>query len=188
MNFLNNTSSLLLVLLLLLFANPFETEALQNSQSDTLKQHVTEGRKLFTGQNRLTNGGPACISCHTFNDPELSISGGTLAVNVTGFAGLPVEALKQRILEISLPHMTIMKAAYANQLVTEEEASSIISYLKQVSGQAASSTNPMMAGLNFLWAGLITFIVLLGIIWISWRSRKKGSVNEEIYKRQIQSI
>jgi len=166
-----------------------QLNARQSSKTSPVEeQKVEEGRELFTGKTRLANKGPSCMSCHTIDDAELKVSGGTLALNITSFGNLPPEALKERILKISLPHMKMMQAAYANHPVTEKEASKIIAYLKSVSQQEAAQSKPMLAGINFLWTGLTMFLVILGIIWFAWHRRKKGSVNDNIYQRQTQTV
>lgn len=177
--------SLLLLMALNLFV---DLQARQITDSDTLQTYVEEGKDLFTGKARLTEGGPACISCHTINDPELPVSGGTLAVNVTSFGNLPNDALQERIIDASFPHMTIMNSAYTNHRVTEQESDKIIVYLKHIAEQQQSEPELLLSGLNFLWTGTVVFLLFLAIIWLSWYSRKKGSVNKEIYQRQIQSV
>lgn len=177
-----------LFLLALIFFVPVDSSAYQSAEQDTLQQKVKEGQNLFVGKTRFTNGGPACISCHSLDDPTLPISGGNYAVNITGFTNLPHDALSNRILEISFPRMAEMKAAYVNNPVTEQEANKIIAYLKNLPTSSTTQSEPMLAGLNFLWAGLIAFIIILAVIWVSWYNRKKGSVNKEIYQRQIQSV
>jgi len=156
--------------------------------ADSLQQNIEEGRNLFTGKNRLSGGGPACMSCHSFNDPALPVGGGTLAVNITGFGSLPSDALEERIMESTFPHMAVMKAAYANHPVTKQEANKLIAYLQNASGQQPAAPAPLMAGIDFLWMGLGTCLVILGLIGVSWRRRKKASVNKKIHQRQIQSV
>jgi len=173
---------------ILFFVFPSNAEGIQESETDTLQPYIEEGRALFVGTTRLVNGGPSCLSCHTINDADLSLSGGTLAINVTAFGSLPTDALQERIINVPYPHMVVMKAAYTNNPVTEQEANKIITYLKHIAEQQAGELTPLLAGLNFLWAGLAVFLVFLGIIWLSWRGHKKESINEEIYQRQIQSV
>lgn len=177
----------LLILLLLAQGLPAEVAG-QNAEADTLQPYIEEGRNLFTGKTRLDNGGPACLSCHSLNDSELPVSGGTLAINITGFGSLPSDALEERILESPFPHMTIMKSAYVNHPVTQQEANKLIAYLKNVSEQQPVDSALLMAGNNFLWMGIVLSLLILGLIGVNWRRRKKGSVNKKIYQRQIQSV
>ncbi|MDR8390743.1 cytochrome c [Aliifodinibius sp. S!AR15-10] len=175
-------------LLLLLFCFTTVTMGLQASESDSLQQQAELGRKLFTGEMRLDNGGPGCISCHSIDDPKLPVSGGTLAINITGFAGLPDDALKQRLLEIPFDHMKFMKAAYEDHPITEGEADKIIAYMRSMNAGDTAKASPALAGIGFLWAGLTVFLFIIGSIWIFWWNRKKETVNKSIYKRQTQSV
>lgn len=181
---LNSAKCLIPLLVFLLGVIP--STLLGQDSTDT--ENVELGRKLFSGEVRLGNGGPGCISCHTIGDPELPVSGGTVAINITGFAGLPDDALKKRLLEIPFERMVFMKAAYENNPITEEEAKNIIAYLHHVNKSDAVAAPPSLAGTNFLWAGLLAFLFIIGFIAVYWWNRKKGSVNKNIYKRQTQSV
>jgi len=170
----------------------FSAAAIQNAADSTLsEEQVTRGQNLFTGKSAFSNGGPSCLSCHTIDDSELPLSGGTYSINVTAFAGLPEDALKERIIDIPFPHMAVMKAAFENRPVTEEESEQLIAYLKHVTQldtpADAASTAPL-AGINLLWRGVVGLIVIYGFIFFYWRSRKKHSVNRTIYQRQVQSV
>lgn len=181
---LNSAKCLLLFLIFLLGAYP----STLLGQNNTETENVELGRKLFSGEVRLGNGGPGCISCHAIDDPQLPVSGGTLAIDITNFAGLPSDALKQRLLEIDFDHMSFMRAAYKDNPITEEEAESIIAYLHHLNDTDTAEASPALAGVNFLWAGLLAFLFIIGFIAVLWWNRKKGSVNKSIYKRQTQSV
>lgn len=181
---LNSVKYLLFLLIFLLVAYP----SILLGQDSTNTGNVELGRKLFSGEVRLDNGGPGCISCHAIDDPGLPVSGGTIAINITGFAGLPADALKKRLLEIPFQRMVFMKAAYKNNPITEEEARNIIAYLHQINKSNTAKASPALAGTNFLWAGLLAFLFIIGFIAVFWWNRKKGSVNKNIYKRQTQSV
>lgn len=175
-----------LLFLLIFLLGAYPSNLLGQDSTDT--GNVELGRKIYSGEVRLVNGGPGCISCHAISDPEMPVSGGTLAVDVTGFTGLPSDALKQRLMEIDFDHMAFMKAAYKDNPIIEKEAENIIAYLHHVNDSDAAEASPALAGVNFLWAGLLAFLFILGFIAIYWWNRKKGSVNKNIYKRQTQSV
>jgi len=151
------------------------------------EEEVREGRELFLGQTRFKNGGPSCISCHTINDPELPVSGGTYSINITGFGGLNHDALAERILDSPYPHMVVMNAAFKNNPITEEESDRLIAYIKEIASAGAATVEPPLFGTNFLWTGLAGLALFFGLLWLMWRKRKKGSVNDPIYQRQVQS-
>lgn len=151
--------------------------------SDTLQQVVDEGRMLFIGKTPLSGGGPSCISCHTINDATLPFSGGKLAVNnITTFGALPDVALRTFIEDSPFP---LMNSAFVRHPITNQEASSLIAYLQHVFAEGVEAPSGFPEDLQFLWAGLAGFILILFSIWASWRKRKHGSVNDRIYQRQI---
>lgn len=171
-------------ILILAFSTPLIA---QDSSAYTVKE-IQEGRLLFLGQTKFINGGPSCISCHAINDPELPVSGGTYGINITGFGMLDHDALAERILKAPFPQMIVMNAAFKNNLVTEEESNLLIAYLKEISASGAETPNAPLMDTNFLFVGLAGLVLFLGLLWFMWRNRKKGSVNDYIYQRQVQSV
>lgn len=161
----------------------------QNSDSTTYtKSQIEGGKQLFTGQTRFSNGGPACISCHSLSDPHLPVSGGTFSVNITPFGVLQEAALKERIIRVSLPHMTVMKKAFQAHPVTESESERIIAYMKYVNQLDANKVKSPLSASLFLWSGMTGVLLIYGLILLVWNRRKKHSVNRSIYERQIQSV
>lgn len=174
-----------LFLLCILFTGN-HTFAAQEAPQDSLQQAITTGRKLFHGQKRLTNRGPACISCHHVSDPQSSISGGTYGLELTKmYETFGAEALHTFIGNSPFP---VMKAAFEDRPVTEEEIQQLTAYLQYTSDTGATRASTAAAGLQFLWIGLGGFLLILLAIWLAWRKRKVGSVNKQIYRRQLQSI
>lgn len=141
------------------------------------------GRKLFSGENHLTNKGPACISCHNVVNDEL-ISGGLLAIDLTNaFARLTGPGIHNII---SNPPFPVMKTAYANHPVTGDEAFYLTAFLKN-SDFVSSIQEPNIPQQNFLYSGIIGGVVLFGLYGGIWWNRKRKAVNHKIYKRQITS-
>ena len=142
------------------------------------------GRKLFSGEQKLSKGGPACISCHNVVNDEL-ISGGLLAIDLTNtFARLTGPGIHN---VISNPPFPVMKTAYANHPVTEDEAFYLIAFLKNVDF-VSSIQEPAVPQQMFLYAGIVGGIALFGLYGGLWWRRKRKSVNHSIYKRQLKSI
>ncbi len=158
----------------------------QEAPTDSLQQSVNMGRKLFHGEKRLTNKGSACISCHHVSDPQSSISGGTYGLELTKmYETFGAEALHTFIGNSPFP---VMKAAFDNRPITDEEVKQLTAYLQYTSDTSATQATSVAAGLQFLWIGLGGLILILVVIYLSWRKRKMGSVNKKIYRRQLQSI
>lgn len=158
----------------------------QETLPDSTLQAAEIGRRLFHGQQRLANKGPSCISCHHISDPQSSISGGTYGLELTKmYETFGQEAIHAFISNSPFP---VMKATFEDRPVTEKEVQQLTAYLHYTSNTAAMGASSVAAGLQFLWVGLGGFILILLVIWFSWRKRKSGSVNKQIYQRQIQTI
>lgn len=158
----------------------------QETLPDSTLQAAEIGRKLFHGQQRLTNKGPSCISCHHVSDPQSAISGGTYGLELTKmYETFGQEAIHTFIGNSPFP---VMKAAFEDRPVTDEEVQQLTAYLQYTSDTGATQATSVAAGLQFLWIGLGGLILILLVIYLSWRKRKMGSVNKKIYRRQLQSI
>lgn len=144
----------------------------------------TIGRKLFSGEQKLTNGGPACISCHNVVNDEL-MSGGLLALDLTqAFTRLGAQGVHSIILSSPFP---VMNAAFVNYPVTDDEAFYLTAFLKNADF-VSSIQEPAIPQERFLYAGILGVVVLITFYTIIWRKRKRNSVNHSIYKRQLKSI
>ena len=142
------------------------------------------GRNLFSGDQGLTNGGPACISCHNVVNDEV-MSGGLLALDLTqAVTRLGVNGVHSII---ATPPFPVMKAAYINHQITQDEAFYLTAFLKNADF-VASLQEPAAPQERFLYAGIIGAIILFGIYGGIWWNRKRKSVNDSIFKRQLKSI
>jgi len=144
----------------------------------------TIGRKLFSGEQKLTNGGPACISCHNVVNDEL-ISGGLLAIDLTtAFTRLGTPGVHSVISNSPFP---VMNSVYNNKSVTSDEAFYLTAFLKNADF-VSSIQDPAIPQQRFLYAGIIGGAVLFALYGGIWWNRKRKSVNHSIYKRQLKSI
>jgi len=148
--------------------------------ANATKEHVADGRLLFTGNKRLVNDGASCISCHHVKD-DLAFSHGTLAKELTETYGLMGGAGMSAILQN--PPFPTMSETYSKNSLTEEEVFAITAYLKSVNDQRANQ-NPTDFGYIFTLFGIIVFLLILVAIASLFFRRKKKSVNYEILSRQ----
>lgn len=142
------------------------------------------GRKLFSGEQRLANGGPACISCHNVVNDEL-MSGGLLSLDLTTAITRLGENGVHSI--ISNPPFPVMNASFVNNPVTSDEAFYLTAFLKSADF-VSSIQEPGVPQERFLYAGIVGEIVLFALYGGIWWNRKRKSVNHSIYKRQLKSI
>lgn len=163
------------------------TVALTNSLGFTLaeagKDEVAIGLKYFSGKKRFKNGGPACISCHNVVNNKL-IGGGLLAKDLTNaYSRLNAAGIDAII---SNPPFPVMKSAFNQKQLTKNEKYYLLAFLKQADYDAIYQ-NQVNYNEQFLYSGIIGVAFLFGIFGIVWFKRKKGSVKQDIFKRQLKS-
>lgn len=144
---------------------------------------VEMGKGIFLGSVRLTNGGPACISCHNVNY-EGMMPGGLLAKDLTNaHSRLGGDAGIQGIL--GAPPFPAMTQSYKDRAITEKEIAAIIAFLSKVDKdkkhEVASTMDPLLYG------GTFGMCILLVVIFVLWFVRKKFTVKKAIYDRQLKS-
>ncbi len=121
------------------------------------------GRRLFFGGQKLANGGAPCFACHTIEG-----SGGSLAVDLT-------DAHTRRnattlLAATTKPGFPMMKAAYAQKPVTEEEARHFLALF-----EASAAAPPRPERVTPLRVGAVSFAgAMLGAVALVFRSRKAG--------------
>lgn len=142
------------------------------------------GRKLFDGEQGFTNGGPACISCHTVVNNELT-SGGLLALELTNVSTKYGDQGVHSI--IASPPFPVMNAAFAAHAVTPDEAFYLTAFLKNAAAVSAKQ-HPPVPHEHYFYAGIFGTSALFLVYGVVWRKRKRKNVNHSIYKRQLKSI
>ncbi|MCZ6702499.1 MAG: cytochrome c [Ignavibacteria bacterium] len=163
------------------------TEDIKSSTGMTIDEarenEVSAGRNLFLGKIRLTNGGPACMSCHNVTGENL-VAGGLLAMDLTNtYSKLNAPGIYSIMFSSPFP---IMSAAYNNNNITKDEAFYLIAFLKQSDTDSANQ-QPVNYQSNFLWMGLLGTVILFGLYGGMWWNRKRKPVNDKIFKRQLKT-
>jgi cytochrome c2 len=153
------------------------------SVNEATEEQIKNGQLLFSGTNRMSEGGPGCISCHNVKNNKL-IGGGLLAKDLTDAYSRMNEAGIKAIL--TSPPFPAMKEAYQNNPLTEEEAYNLTAFLKfadeEQFGQHARDWQQY-----FLIAGVLGFVLLMGVFSMTWAYRRKRPINQKIYDRQVYS-
>jgi cytochrome c2 len=152
-------------------------------QAPATEAQVLLGQALFQGTTRLTNGGPTCNSCHEVTNDAV-IGGGILARELTTvfsrLGGPGVRAI------IGSPPFPVMGRAYRDKSLTEEEMVALVAFLERADAEQALH-QPRDYGIKLVGFGFVGALVLLGLYSVMWRGRKGGSVNQEIFDRQVRS-
>ena len=84
------------------------------------------------------------------------------------------------------PPFPVMQAAYKGMPFTDEEIRSLVGFLQHADQQHAYQ-QPRDYGWGLFGAGAVGLGVLMGCYAVIGRRRKKRSVNQDIYDRQIKS-
>ncbi len=147
------------------------------------EEDIKTGQDLFQGNIRFSNGGPTCNSCHDVKHDAV-IGGGILAVELTDvFSRMGSAGVKAILGQSPYP---VMDAAYKNKVLTENEITSLVSFLQDADSQQFYS-QPRDYGVGLFISGLVGTGILFGLCSLIWRGRKSGPVNRTIFERQTKS-
>ena len=130
-------------------------------------EDVSKGTEIFNGTRQLSQGGPACISCHTLGTLS-GMGGGRLGPDLT----LVYERLGGRkglSAWLSAPGTTTMQAVFRPHPLKSEEILPLVAVFDDASRKA----QPAGAGaqVNFFAAGSAGLCLGLGLMGFIWRGR-----------------
>ena len=168
-------------------ADAQDTSAVAEVPIEYTEADVANGRAYFQGKNRLSGGGPSCISCHNVTNDQV-IPGGLMAKDLTNaFGRMGGHAGVAGIL--GAPPFPAMTNSYAGSAaLTVDEIHALAAFLKNAD-EASDVNEASMAGqismLTWGFAGLIAIFIWVALVW---RARLRHSVKADILKRQLKSI
>lgn len=147
------------------------------------EEDIVAGQMLFQGKIRLANGGPACNACHEVRHDAV-IGGGILAKELTTvfsrMGGAGVRAILGRA------PFPVMQTAYNNQALTDDEVIALVAFLEFADSEQYNQL-PRDYGIGLFLSGTVGAAILFGFFGFAWRGRKKESVNQAIFDRQVRS-
>ena len=159
------------------------TSSETKDQKTASKEDIVRGQDLFQGKIRFKDGGPSCNSCHDVKNDAV-IGGGVLAKELTTvFSKMGGPGVRAILGKAPFP---VMETAYNKKPLTDNEIFSLVAFLRDADKQHAYQ-HPRDYGVGLLISGIVGAFVLFGFYSLLWLRRKKGSVNQEIYDRQIKS-
>lgn len=148
------------------------------------------GARLFEGSVSFQNGGVSCVACHNASN-ALVINGGTLAKDLTkaisGYGGVEAgagETVKAMITDSSSMPSPMMTTAYKGKELTASEATDLVDFLVKADSEATAPSNDSN---SFIISGVVGAIIIFVLLSIFGRKRKRESVNQAMYDRQIKS-
>lgn len=144
-------------------------------------EQVALGRDLFQGKARLANNGPSCMSCHDVRS-EGVVGGGALAIGLTdAVTRLTVPGVAA---VLTNPPFPVMQRAYANRPLTDTEVVALTGFLERAD-EEQEVHQARAYGLQFLLAGIVGTVILMGLYTLAWRQRRRGTVNQVVFDRQV---
>lgn len=125
-------------------------------EAAAIEGKVVLGRRLFTGERPLANGGPACQACHSYAGLS-ALGGGTMGPDLTN----SYDSLGQGV--VSWPaSQPPMRAIYANRPLTQEEKAHMLAFLKAGQGRSPQRIWTLLA---YAVGGAGLFFGLMAFIW-----------------------
>jgi hypothetical protein len=80
-----------------------------------------------------------------------------------------------------------MQTAYQNRSLTENEVAALVAFLEYADSEQYNQL-PRDYGIGLFASGSVGAGILFALFAFVWRGRKRESVNQAIYDRQIRSI
>ncbi len=145
-----------------------------------LQADVGSGASLFQGTKHFKNGAVSCIACHSVNS-NLVKSGGKLAINLTSLGGAGV---KYTILKPENASSPIMREAFKGKPLTTDEQADLIDFFNKVANDSTKTSSGYM---QFVVDGIIGAIIIFLLLSMLGRNRKKLSVNQKLFDRQLKT-
>ncbi len=147
-------------------------------------EDIEQGRQMFQGTVRFQNGGPACNSCHDVQSADV-IGGGVLAKELTTvfsrMGGTGVGAI------LGSAPFPVMQRAFDGKELTEDEIFALVAFLQDADARHELQ-QPKDYGQLLMVYGAGGFAGLLVIYVVAFGARRKRrTVNQEIYDRQVRS-
>jgi mono/diheme cytochrome c family protein len=147
------------------------------------RESVVRGQDMFQGTIRFRNGGPSCNACHDVKNDAV-IGGGILAAELTTvFSRMGGSGVGAILGQAPFP---VMQAAYAKNPLTDDEITDLVAFLQDADEQHLFH-QPRDYGIGLFASGAVGAGLMFLLFAFIWRGRKRDSVNQAIYDRQIKS-
>jgi cytochrome c2 len=131
---------------------------------------IANGRRIFEGTQRLTNGGAACISCHSV-DRLSTLGGGKLGPDLTKVFER-MNGRKNLASWLMAPATPTMRPLFVNSSLTNDEIVAMVAYLEAAARKPPATGDTSTLSFFFLGLGGAVF----GFIGVDtvWRKRFRG--------------
>ena len=143
---------------------------LQISDRPLTAQDVAKGKLFFVGEQPLSGGGPACISCHTIKGLTL-LGGGRLGPDLTRvFERL--QGRKGLAAWLSSPASPTMAPVFKDHAMQPEEVLSLVALFEDSAKRGGQDDTTSL--LNFFLLGLGGMVLGLISLDALWKQRFRG--------------
>ena len=141
-------------------------------------EEISQGRRLFLGEQRLANGGPPCISCHTAKHLG-GLSGGRLGPDLSRVYER-LEGRKNLAAWLGAPATAVMAPIFKKHSIKQEEVLALVAYLEDQTAKGGEDMS--VGGLTFLLIGLGGSGLALVAFDLAWRRRFRSARKELVLK------
>ncbi len=128
---------------------------------------VAAGRDFFTGQRRLANGGPPCISCHTFKALG-AFGGGRLGPDLSK-AYERLQGRKSMGAWLFAPATPTMNPTFKRSALKAEEILPLIALFENTARSGGEDDRSGLLG--FFSLGFVASAILLAVLGFVWKNR-----------------
>ena len=144
------------------------------SASSVTEADIKKGKNLFEGLTKLTNGGPACISCHNINNQAM-FNGGLLAKDLTtAFSRLSAVGVDGILRNPPFPAMI---DGFGKEPLTDQEIKELLSFLYITDKRGDVQLGHLQTQFDLLIGIIVGINIAFAILFLLWQKVKKQSVN-----------
>ncbi|MFQ5608564.1 MAG: cytochrome c, partial [Candidatus Zixiibacteriota bacterium] len=130
---------------------------------------VERGGQLFAGAKRLSNGGPPCISCHTYTRAGPNV-GGSLGPDLAG-ALERLQGKDAMAAWMTAPPTTTMKSVFKDHELETDEIRSLLALFESKRENFINSQDESIIWMSVLFYGLGGAVVMLLLFDMVWSRR-----------------
>lgn len=141
---------------------------LQISDRPFTQQDVGLGKDLFMGHKKLANGGPPCVTCHTYNGAA-GFGGGRLGPDLSK-AYERLQGRKAMGAWLYAPATPTMNSTFKKAAMkADEEILPLLALFESTARAGGEDDRTGMAG--FFAAGFVVAVLCLGLFAVIWNAR-----------------
>ncbi len=141
-------------------------------------QDVRKGKLIFLGEQPLSAGGPACISCHTIKGLTL-LGGGRLGPDLTRVYER-LQGRKGLAAWLSAPASPTMAPVFRAHAMQSEEILSLVALFEDSAKKGGEADTTSL--LNFFLLGLGGMVLGLASLDALWKKRFRGVRRSMVHK------